>query len=1577
MLSAAVGNSEAVQELLLTASPNDATAKDITAALLLADRHGHSEVVRVLLAAKCTGDLLQKQDGQTPLWISCLAGQLPCVKLLIKAGAKLDVLGPGGCTPLVTAAANGHVDVVRELLWCRGGSVNKDARGQVFGAEGVTALWAAAYLGHREMLALLMEAGVSKESQTMDGRTPLWVACERGHIEVVRALLDAGANTEARLKLPDGMVARVMRRSESTKPQENVTPLYAASQAGRLEIVQMLLGAKAVCDAPTKDSTTPLWTASKHGHLDVAGANKEIRHDKLDSTPLWIACDEGRLEVASVLVAAGSRVDVESSDGRTPLWVAAKGGHEQIARLLLAAGAAVNRADAAGMTPLHAAASAGQTALVSSLIAAGASVESCNNAGCTPLVAACKQRHAGAARVLLSAGARVDTSRGGAKKASKPLLADVAAGKGAEQDDVVRLLLEYGAARTLSPSAGGAKGAELTAYLEELERLTASTRNTIEAVQRGDRRAMLAELQSNPSVAHRLDLASRKTALHAACEEGNEGLLRVLVTTLGVNLDVASLGEGETPLHVCVRLAREPLCRMLLKEGVQVNMPRRDGCRPLHLAVLLPAPTSETFTLLLLECGKCDVNAPNGRQATPLHLAAEKGDVAVVEALLAAGAAVDCVRTGDRARPLHLAVKGNNEEVVQLLEEAGARIDVQDSTGTTPLVLAASLSHNSLCELLLGAGADANIPRFGSKDSALHIAARSGFLATTRLLLDNGANPDAVNESGETPLSAAIDARHYDCADAIIRAGAKLDGADSRGDTLLHKAALRGDEQAVRLLIEGGADCTLRNNVGHTPDLCAVTHELEVLLAGLAERQSPKSAGGAGPSQPRAFQPNRAAARGPQQRREPRVGRTRTAPESGLSETAEASGSSQAAAAGEAEEPSGTLVLYNGRFAPLDSQPLLKGGSGIIILATDQRRSGERVAIKLCADKALRDRTVKALSELRDGQYVVSLADPSCPAACVFDCPALHPVTPYAIALKCGHQSLEDVLAKVQASGGRFTVNEATAMFESVVRAVDYMHGRGWVHCDVKPANLVEFEGRRLKLIDLDRSCRPGDPVTGLTYAICSPDVAAQLAKGKPVSASPEIDVWALGCILYQMLQGEMLVNHLVNGANEMDAGRVLRSLADVTQGTVDCLIDRINGRTPKDKNAVSLLRKMLQVQPEKRQRTDKLLEHELFWGGLARTYDTHQDVIQEVRQNATRMEGAVERVAHNVNAMAQNVNAMAEALEARTKRLDDLGLVGAKLEEIKAMLEVGQNLMLSLADNAKPRTFVVVPEVDEREQARGKGTEKRASWLHDVLRLFEPPPGRGRPSVQDSALRNFMNRVTRDRFRVYLVCELSGEPQGHGYVITKPTETVAKLVPAMQIGFRVLAAANNLALVARALAPPPFAPGSIPPQVMNAAGRWVDALSKKSSVEDFACVHRAFDLPEGQRLEQVGASARVFSAFLEKADPTNHWAGLQRFVTPSGQVLWASPKAIAEARRRSGTEGPAEIRSFPVGACEQAFTEEHEQEQDGCLSSVLVELDRQSDAGEQLPTASEDTEDGSGATVGVERQDTPCCGCE
>ncbi|XP_028455795.1 ankyrin repeat and SOCS box protein 16 isoform X2 [Perca flavescens] len=135
---------------------------------------------------------------------------------------------------------------------------------------------------------------------------------------------------------------------------------------------------------------------------------------------------------------------------------------------------------------------------------------------------------------------------------------------------------------------------------------------------------------------------------------------------------------------------------------------------------------------------------------------------------------------------------------------------------TSALRLAASRGHTGCVEELLFRGAEVNDDPGGN--TALHDACMGGHAACVQLLLSHGADPDLLAADGSAPLHLCTSAQSLQCAELLIDGGAEVSVRmrESRL-TPLHVAARRGLEEHVELFLRHGADVSATNQEGETP----------------------------------------------------------------------------------------------------------------------------------------------------------------------------------------------------------------------------------------------------------------------------------------------------------------------------------------------------------------------------------------------------------------------------------------------------------------------------------------------------------------------------------------------------------------------------------------------------------------------------------------------------------------------------------------------------------------------------------------------------------------------------------------
>ena len=176
-------------------------------------------------------------SARTPLYYETRRGHTQVVRLLIEAGADVNLGNSEGRTPLHNAVSGGHCEIVK-LLIAAGANLNARAKNVI------TPLHSAIWGGHLAAAKLLVEAGAKVGPYDWFRRTRLLYASESGQFEVARMLLDAGADV-------------------NTIDRSGRTPLDWAINGKREAIVEFLKkhGAKTGKELPENKGGTPSMAA--------------------------------------------------------------------------------------------------------------------------------------------------------------------------------------------------------------------------------------------------------------------------------------------------------------------------------------------------------------------------------------------------------------------------------------------------------------------------------------------------------------------------------------------------------------------------------------------------------------------------------------------------------------------------------------------------------------------------------------------------------------------------------------------------------------------------------------------------------------------------------------------------------------------------------------------------------------------------------------------------------------------------------------------------------------------------------------------------------------------------------------------------------------------------------------------------------------------------------------------------------------------------------------------------------------------------------------------------------------------
>ena len=452
--------------------------------------------------------------------------------------------------------------------------------------------------------------------------------------------------------------------------------LHAAVICRRTEILSVLLAAGASAEQLTSDGVSPIQFSSCTdycpqilGRLLSGGADVDFRTAR-QQTSLMVASSRGFLPAVDKLIVAGSNLTLTDSDGCTALFLASAGGHAPVLERLLIGGADIDSTNGEGLSALGIAGENGHMAALESLLANGASVA--GRGGYRALVAAYDKDDRALIAALRGAGAAVC------------------------MEDVVGWPV-------LIPAAA-------IGDLSEVEKLLAAGADVDAAVHSGKTALMFAAELGHAGVVNRLlqgepdlDLTSNRDlwALEYAAYNNHVGIVDSLIAaggwaSRGVIHHMIKQGKHDTEAFDRLLLAgaaggskghallwasqygRLEAVKSLLSLGVDANaLPEDDD------------DSEETFTFDYVDEG-----------TTALMLAAQHSHLAVVDVLLAQGAAVH-QQNAKETTALDLAVE---MEKPQLLNKLLAAVAANSAECGGLLLSACRAGNLQLVEALLAAG---------------------------------------------------------------------------------------------------------------------------------------------------------------------------------------------------------------------------------------------------------------------------------------------------------------------------------------------------------------------------------------------------------------------------------------------------------------------------------------------------------------------------------------------------------------------------------------------------------------------------------------------------------------------------------------------------------------------------------------------------------------------------------------------------------------------------------------------------------------------------------------------------------
>jgi ankyrin repeat protein len=252
--------------------------------------------------------------------------------------------------------------------------------------------------------------------------------------------------------------------------------------------------------------------------------------------------------------------------------------------------------------------------------------------------------------------------------------------------------------------------------------------------------------------------------------------------TLAYPRDVnAQGGSFGTALNAAFDKGEVEIALALLQRGADINALDISGESSLYRAT---RDGDRTLVKLLLE-HQADVNVHtgNGRLLTPLHFAAQVGELDICQLLLEHGADLES-RNSDGFVPLHVASGRGHLNIVEEFLSRGADANAQDVRLWTPLHWASS-GPLEVVQSLVRYGTELDKTTV-VQETPLHVASRLGSLKIARFLIEKGANPMSKDNAGETPLHNASRLGYLGLVEMLLEVGVDVNVRNAEEATSLH-----------------------------------------------------------------------------------------------------------------------------------------------------------------------------------------------------------------------------------------------------------------------------------------------------------------------------------------------------------------------------------------------------------------------------------------------------------------------------------------------------------------------------------------------------------------------------------------------------------------------------------------------------------------------------------------------------------------------------------------------------------------------------------------------------------------------
>ena len=770
--------------------------------LHIAAINGHLNLCKMLIDKYKVDLHMTDNKGCTAVHYSSQSGNYELVAYFVEMGADIHLKTNDGRNCLHIAALNGDLNLCKMLIDKH--KVNLHMTDN----KGSTAVHYSSQSGNYELVAYFVEMGADIHLKTDDGRNCLHIAALNGDLNLCKMLID---KYKIDLHMTDN---------------KGCTAVHYSSQSGNYELVAYFVEMGADIHLKTDDGRTCLHIAARKGHLNLCkmliDKHKVDLHitDNEGWTAVHCSSQSGNYELVAYFVEMGADIHLKTDDGRNCLHIAALEGHLNLCKMLIDKYKVdLHMTDNKGCTAVHYSSQSGNYELVAYFVEMGADIHLKTDDGRTGLHIAARKGHLNLCKML------IDKHKVDLHITDNEGWTAVHCSSQSGNYELVAYFVEMGADIHLKTDDGRncLHIAALEGHLNLCKMLIDKHKVDLHITDNEGATAVHCSAQSGnyELVAYfagmgadiRLKLNDGRNCLHIAALNGDLNLCKMLINKHKVDLDMTA-NHGFTAVHCSAQNGNYELVGYFAGMGADIHPKIDDGRNCLHIAAI---NGHLNLCKMLIDKYKVDLHMTDNKGCTAVHLSAQSGNYKLVAYFVEMGAGIH-LKTDDGRNCLHIAaLNGDLNLCKMLIDKHKVDLHMTDNKGCTAVHYSSQSGNNELVAYFVEMGADIHLKTDDGR-TGLHIAARKGHLNLCKMLIDkHKVDLHITDNEGWTAVHCSSQSGNYELVAYFVEMGADIHLKTDDGRNCLHIAALNGDLNLCKMLIDNHkVDLHVTDNKGCT-----------------------------------------------------------------------------------------------------------------------------------------------------------------------------------------------------------------------------------------------------------------------------------------------------------------------------------------------------------------------------------------------------------------------------------------------------------------------------------------------------------------------------------------------------------------------------------------------------------------------------------------------------------------------------------------------------------------------------------------------------------------------------------------